>query len=112
LSELISINLKGFPASQKGDVYSFAIILEEIVMRGGPYESVRQYMPVKMILDRVMAHENPPFRPIVNDHDCPPDLFELIEKCWSEIPEERPTFPQIRTQIFTRYDTMKKLKFY
>jgi atrial natriuretic peptide receptor A len=42
--------MPGSPASQKGDVYSFAIVLEEIVVRGGPYESVRQYMPVTTIL--------------------------------------------------------------
>lgn len=29
------------PATQKGDVYSFAIVLEEIVVRGGPYEFVK-----------------------------------------------------------------------
>lgn len=39
-------NIPGTPATQKGDVYSFAIILEEIVTRGGPYESVRGYMEI------------------------------------------------------------------
>lgn len=34
----------GSAATQKGDVYSFAIILEEIVIRGGPYESVKSFM--------------------------------------------------------------------
>lgn len=29
------------PATQKGDVYSFAIVLEEVVVRGGPYEFVK-----------------------------------------------------------------------
>lgn len=36
--------IPGTPATQKGDVYSFAIILEEIVVRGGPYDMAKQYM--------------------------------------------------------------------
>lgn len=33
--------INSFTGSQKGDVYSFAIILEEIVVRGGPYEKAK-----------------------------------------------------------------------
>jgi len=91
--------LPGTPGTQKGDVYSFAIILEEIVVRGGPYETVRHYMPITAILDRVAAHENPPFRPFVGERDCPPDLLELMEKCWNDCSEERPSFGNIRTSI-------------
>ena len=39
--------IPGTPATQKGDVYSFAIILEEIVLRAGPYETARQFLDVK-----------------------------------------------------------------
>lgn len=45
--ELLPITIiPGTPATQKGDVYSFAIILEEIVVRGGPYETARQFLDV------------------------------------------------------------------
>lgn len=36
--------IPGTPATQKGDVYSFGIILEEIIVRGGPYEAARQFL--------------------------------------------------------------------
>lgn len=43
--ELIPLTvIPGTPATQKGDVYSFAIILEEIIVRGGPFEAARQFL--------------------------------------------------------------------
>ena len=91
--------IPGTPASQKGDVYSFAIILEEIVVRGGPYETARQFLDPPAIIERVAARESPPFRPFVGQRDCPQDLFELMEKCWADNPEERPHFSTIKTTI-------------
>lgn len=87
------------PASQKGDVYSFAIILEEIVVRGGPFETARQYMDVQSILKKVESHENPPFRPLIGERECPSDILDLMEKSWLDNPDERPTFANIRTTV-------------
>jgi hypothetical protein len=39
----------GSAATQKGDVYSFAIILEEIVLRGGPYVVARTFMTAQEV---------------------------------------------------------------
>ncbi|XP_059225614.1 atrial natriuretic peptide receptor 1 [Stomoxys calcitrans] len=89
----------GNPATQKGDVYSFAIILEEIVVRGGPYETARQFMDIQTILNRVESHESPPFRPFVGQRDCPPDVLDLMEKCWADHPDDRPAFAAIRSTV-------------
>uniref|UniRef100_A0A182P368 Guanylate cyclase n=1 Tax=Anopheles epiroticus TaxID=199890 RepID=A0A182P368_9DIPT len=91
--------IPGTPATQKGDVYSFAIILEEIVVRGGPYETARQFLDPQAIVERVALHESPPFRPFVGQRDCPPDLLDLMEKCWSDSPDDRPTFSGIRSSV-------------
>ncbi|KAL0128807.1 hypothetical protein PUN28_003887 [Cardiocondyla obscurior] len=89
----------GSAATQKGDVYSFAIILEEIVVRGGPYEVARTFMTAQEIVNRVSASENPPLRPEVTPKDCPPDILSLMERCWHEVPDERPSFHAIRGMI-------------
>lgn len=48
--ELLPVTfLPGVPATQKGDVYSFAIILEEIISRGGPYSVDCQTMDIPSI---------------------------------------------------------------
>ncbi|XP_046602850.1 atrial natriuretic peptide receptor 1 [Neodiprion virginianus] len=98
--ELVPLTVTpGSAATQKGDVYSFAVILEEIVVRGGPYEVARTYMTPQEIVNRVSTPEDPPFRPEVTPRDCPADILLLMEKCWTEIPEERPTFHTIRGTI-------------
>lgn len=44
-----------------------------------------------------MRDRNAPFfRPDVSGYDCPPDLEELMQRCWSDNPDERPTFDNIR----------------
>ena len=54
------------------------------------------------VVQRVMMRESPPFRPkfnnIVKQSDLP-GLRQITERCWSEQPEARPDFEDLRRQI-------------
>ncbi|XP_069945605.1 guanylate cyclase 32E-like isoform X2 [Cherax quadricarinatus] len=87
--------------TQKGDVYSFAIILYEVHGRHGPW-GMSEQSPVG-IIQQVMAGPasgSPPFRPplgvLENCLDC---VRLVLGECWSENPEERPDFRSIRTKL-------------
>ncbi|XP_017774638.1 PREDICTED: receptor-type guanylate cyclase gcy-28-like [Nicrophorus vespilloides] len=84
----------GIPATQKGDVYSFAIILEEIILRAGPFFVTLQHEQICIydILKRVADREIPPFRPVVDETNCHEDLILLMKTCWEDNPVCRPPF--------------------
>ncbi|XP_048328299.2 integrin-linked protein kinase 1 isoform X3 [Ziziphus jujuba] len=73
----------------KVDVFSFALILQEMIEGCPPFST----KPEKEVPKAYVANERPPFR-------APPKYYvyglkELIEECWSEEPFNRPTFRQI-----------------
>lgn len=67
-----------FPAktgSKKGDIYSFAIIMQEIITRLGPWENLSAQNKHLLqqpdeLLDRIKAGTLPPFRPDISPEDC------------------------------------------
>lgn len=84
--------------TQKGDVYSFAIILQEFHTRRGPYSE--NNVITKDIIKRVVYVEVPVFRPLVPNFI--PDLVELkdlMKICWEEDPDNRPDFSEIKKRI-------------
>lgn len=95
--------------SQRGDVYSFAIICQELITRQGPFEPSAERRSMYSgknldpdeILDRVRMGGVPPFRPDLTAEDCIecPDLLTLIRKCWSENPTDRPEFGRIKITL-------------
>ncbi|KAL5267604.1 hypothetical protein ACHWQZ_G004597 [Mnemiopsis leidyi] len=78
--------------SQKGDIYSFAIIVSEIMSKNTPYGEVN--CSAKEIVMKVQEGYSPPFRPDV-PLECSDGLAELIKMCWDEQTFSRPDFPKI-----------------
>ncbi|XP_058821835.1 atrial natriuretic peptide receptor 1 isoform X1 [Topomyia yanbarensis] len=95
-------NLIPDPAgTPKGDVYSFGIIVQEIVSRQGPFfigddeKSPKEI--IKLVKNGPEAY-NAPFRPKV-DETSYEDVNNLMVKCWAEDPADRPDFSCLKTSI-------------
>ncbi|GFO01810.1 guanylate cyclase [Plakobranchus ocellatus] len=86
--------------TQKADVYSFAIICQEIVYRNGAFYLQNLDLSPKEITDKLKKGMKPLFRPTLEEFDCPNDeLARVIRRCWAEEPAERPDFQALRTMI-------------
>nr|AYD91338.1 Olfactory guanylyl cyclase GC-D [Lepisosteus platyrhincus] len=87
----------------KGDVYSFAIILQEVVVRGPPY-CMLGLPPAEII--RKVKKPPPMCRPTVAPDQAPLECIQLMKQCWSEQPDRRPAFED----IFDQFKTINKGK--
>ena len=78
---------QGYYGTQKGDVFSFGVIMAEIITRERPY-SDSQFEPSD-ILKKVVKRN---FRPELPE-DIPEELGDFIELVWDQDPDDRPDFP-------------------
>ncbi|KAK3705209.1 hypothetical protein QZH41_014003, partial [Actinostola sp. cb2023] len=88
--------------TQKGDVYSFSVILQEMLTRSGPFDLSYYHTEPKEIIQRVHQKEHPPYRPKLSnvlDSVNLPGMRELAEKCWNENVDARPDFEEVRKQV-------------
>jgi hypothetical protein len=79
--------LEGKSYGLKVDVYSYGIILWEMATGQIPFRDNTHKDIIDMVLNR---NERPPFSPTVTQ-----PMRQLITKCWSRDPDERPTFRDI-----------------
>ncbi|KAK4022364.1 hypothetical protein OUZ56_007835 [Daphnia magna] len=88
--------------TQKGDVFSFGIILYEIIGRKGPWGDLLYTMSPKEIVEKV-AHPEwffyKFFRPPISQLDCKDYIIRCMQDCWHESPEMRPDFKSIRGRL-------------
>ncbi|XP_054713373.1 atrial natriuretic peptide receptor 1-like [Uloborus diversus] len=96
--ELLRMHNCPLDGTQKGDVYSFAIIAHEIVVREGVFYTGNEMSP-KEIVENVTYGLKPPFRPLLNLDSCDEEMIHVIKRCWSEDPGERPDFQHLKSII-------------
>ncbi|XP_007950433.1 retinal guanylyl cyclase 1 [Orycteropus afer afer] len=71
-----------------GDVFSLAVIMQEVVCRSDPYAMLD--LTPEEVVQRVRSP--PPLcRPLVSMDQAPIECIQLMEQCWAEQPELRPS---------------------
>ncbi|XP_070600503.1 tyrosine-protein kinase HCK isoform X2 [Erythrolamprus reginae] len=73
----------------KSDVWSFGILLMEIITYGQTPYPGRTNLEVMRALERGYRMPRP--------QDCPQELYEIMMRCWKQKPEDRPTFEYMQS---------------
>ncbi|KAK2179118.1 hypothetical protein NP493_512g02032 [Ridgeia piscesae] len=101
--ELLRLHNPPPGGTPKGDVYSFAIICQEIISRNGVFYVENMDLSPQEIYRKIKNGQRPYFRPTLNvsneDDCCNDELASMIKKCWSEDPAERPDVHAMKSII-------------
>ncbi|KFD53720.1 hypothetical protein M514_05425 [Trichuris suis] len=97
--ELLRTDCPPTGGTPKGDVYSFGIILHEMLFRRGVFYTGDDCLLARDIVERVRVGMQPVFRPLVMDTNFDNVILNVMTRCWSENPDDRPDFRMVRKQV-------------
>ena len=81
--------IKGNTYSESSDVFSFGIIMNELVTRIPPYHGTDKKDVAKKVVN------NPNYRPPYNEKKVPKDWIDIMTKCWLHDEKKRPNFGEV-----------------
>nr|KJB29020.1 hypothetical protein B456_005G080000 [Gossypium raimondii] len=87
------------PYDQKADVFSFAVVLWELVTAKIPYDTMT---PLQAALGVRQG-----LRPELPEN-AHPKLLDLMQRCWEAAPDMRPSFSEITTELETLFEEVKE----
>uniref|UniRef100_F7B751 Guanylyl cyclase C n=1 Tax=Monodelphis domestica TaxID=13616 RepID=F7B751_MONDO len=95
-------HLREASVSQKGDVYSYGIITQEIILRRETFYTLRCRDQKEKIFRVENYNGLKPFRPdlfLETTDEKELEVFLLVKNCWEEDPEKRPDFKKIESTL-------------
>mmetsp|Transcript_62282 Transcript_62282/g.131681 ORF Transcript_62282/g.131681 Transcript_62282/m.131681 type:complete len:288 (-) Transcript_62282:136-999(-) len=90
---------KGTKYTTKADVFSFAMVAFEVSFRHVPFES----LDATEVARRIIAGERPKMDDPNLDEVPPEGVPEIIEECWAQDPEARPSFEEVKAKVEKLY---------
>ncbi|XP_032502867.1 heat-stable enterotoxin receptor [Phocoena sinus] len=88
--------------SQKGDVYSYGIIAQEIILRRETFYTLSCRDQKEKIFRVEYSNGVKPFRPdlfLETAEEKELEVYLLVKNCWEEDPEKRPDFKKIENTL-------------
>jgi serine/threonine protein kinase len=97
MSPEVMLNTVKQESSTKADVYSFGVIMYEMFFEEMPYGSHSSMESMIGLSTRVMNGERPviPNQTFENVSSTEQQYLTLMQECWSEQPDDRPSFDHI-----------------
>ncbi|XP_008070068.1 heat-stable enterotoxin receptor [Carlito syrichta] len=95
-------HLRQASISQKGDVYSFGIIAQEIILRRETFYTLSCRDRNEKIFRVENSKGTKPFRPdlfLETAEEKELEVYLLVKNCWEEDPEKRPDFKKIESTL-------------
>ncbi|XP_023565360.1 heat-stable enterotoxin receptor isoform X2 [Octodon degus] len=95
-------HLRQATISQKGDVYSFGIIAQEIILRRETFYTLSCRDQKEKIFRVENSDGLKPFRPdlfLETAEEKELEVYLLVKNCWEEDPEKRPDFKKIENTL-------------
>lgn len=77
------------------DVYSFAIVMSEVLVFKYAYNVELANIEATEIIDTVRKGTEPPMRPRIDVSSLPTSMYTLLKTCWAQKPDERISFEKI-----------------